>query len=113
EMIVRLHIAPQIGKHSLARIGPQHLQALYADRLAAGLSPQTVRKIHAVIHRALQQALLWNLVPRNVADLVMPVRVQRYEMRTLDQNQAQALLAAAAGDRLEAVYVLALTTGMR
>ena len=113
EMILRLHVVPQIGKHRLARLSPQHLQTLYADRLGAGLSSQTVRKVHAVVHRALHQATRWNLVVRNVADLVIPPRLQRHEMSTLNEAQARALLEAAAGDRLEALYVLAMTTGMR
>lgn len=113
EILLRLHVVPFIGQHRLARLTPQQVQKLYGDRLTAGLSPASVRKVHAVLHRALEQAVRWNLVLRNVADLVMPPRIQRREMRTLAPTQARALLDAAAGDRLEALYVLALTTGMR
>jgi integrase len=92
---------------------PQQLQRLYAERLKAGLSPTTVHHLHAVLHKALDQAVRWNLVSRNVGDLVDPPRIARHEMATLSPEQARALLAAADGNRLEALYVLALTTGLR
>lgn len=113
EGLVRLHAEPKIGKVPLAKLTPQHLQDLYADRLDAGLSPQTVRHLHAVLHRALGQAARWGLVTRNVADLITPPRISRHEIQALDVVQSRALLQAAKGDRLEALYVLALTTGMR
>ncbi len=113
EEYVRLHAIPELGRLALARLSPQHLQRLYASRLEAGLSPATVAHLHAVLHRALGQAARWGLVPRNVAELVTPPRPERREMFTLSPEQARTFLAAAEGDRLEALYVLALNTGMR
>ncbi len=113
EQYVRLHIAPALGKLTLARLTPQHLQRLYAERLEAGLSATTVHHLHAVLHKALDQAVKWNLVARNVADLVDPPRMPRHDISTLSPEQARLLLEAAVGDRLHALYVLALTTGMR
>jgi integrase len=113
EGLVRLHAMPKISQVRLARLSPEHLQNLYTDRLAAGLAAQTVRHLHAVLHRALEQAARWGLVYRNVADLVSPPRVGRHEMTALDAGQSRRLLEAAEGDRFEALYVLALTTGMR
>jgi integrase len=52
-------------------------------------------------------------VARNVADLVTPPRAERHEMQTLSPEQARAFLEAAQGDRFHALYVLALSTGMR
>jgi integrase len=113
QTLVRLHIVPEQGRVPLARLAPQHLQRLYASRQEAGLSAGTVRQIHAVLRRSLGQAERWGLVPRNVARLVTPPRNGRKEMKTLSPEQARCFLEAAAGDRLEALYVLALTTGMR
>ncbi len=113
EQYVRLHIEPTLGKFALTRLTPQHLQRLYADRLHAGLSPTTVHHLHATVHRALKQAVRWNLVVRNVADLVDPPRDAHFEITTLSPEQARTLLTTAEGNRLEAMYVLALTTGMR
>lgn len=50
---------------------------------------------------------------RNVAELVDPPRPTRHEMAVFSPEQARAFLAAAADNRLEALYVLAITTGMR
>jgi integrase len=111
--LLRTHALPAIGSLALPRLTPQHLQGLYADRLRRGLSPATVVHLHAVLHHALQDATRWGLVVRNVADLVRPPRRIRVEMTTLSPEQAQVLLDAVAEDRLQALYVLAITTGMR
>jgi integrase len=66
-----------------------------------------------VLHRALDAALRLGLVQRNVCDIVEVPRMRHYEMTTLTEEQAQRLLHAAKGERLEALYVLALATGMR
>lgn len=113
EQYVRLHAIPALGTIELTKLTPQHLQRLYTDRLAAGASPTTVHHLHAALHKALDQALRWNLVVRNAASLVDPPRNRHFEITTLSPEQARAFLDAATGDRLEALYVLALTTGMR
>jgi integrase len=113
EQYVRLHATPALGRVPLTRLTPQHLQRLYADRLKAGLSGTSVHHLHAMLHSALDQAMRWTLVPRNVADLVDPPRIQRHDISTLSPDQVRLFLDAAVGDRLETLYVLALTTGMR
>ena len=111
--VVRLHVLRILGRIRLGRLGPEHLQRLYAQCLKAGLAPGTVRQIHAVIHHALRDALRWGMVARNVATLVSPPRQQRREIQALSAEQVRLLLEAAQGDPLEALYVLAVTTGMR
>jgi integrase len=113
EQYVRLHVIPTLGRTSLTGLTPQHLQRLYSERLAWGLSSTSVHHLHAALHKALDQAVRWNLLQRNVADLVDPPRDRHFEITTLMPVQARRLLEAASGDRLEALYVLALTTGMR
>lgn len=113
EQYVRLHIPPDIGRLPLAKLTPQHLQRLYADRQEAGLSPMSVRHLHAVLHKALGQAARWGVTARNSADLVTPPRGERRQMDTLSPEEARRFLEAAQGDRFHAVYALALSTGMR
>lgn len=110
---MRLHAIPIIGKTPLAKLSAQHLQALYARKLAEGLSPTTVQHLHEVLHRALNRAVRLGVVYRNVADMVDPPRMSHHEMATLTEEQSRILLDVAAGERLEALYILALTTGMR
>ncbi len=111
--IVRDHIIPEVGDVRLARLTPQQVQRLINHRLEAGLSPQSVLYIRGVLRRALNEALRWGLVARNVATLVQPPRVQRFEISALDTDQAQRLLTAIRGDRLEALYSVALAIGLR
>jgi integrase len=66
-----------------------------------------------MLHKALEDALRWNLVARNVCDAVSPPRRDRYEIHPLTTEQAQQLLSAAHGHPLEALFVLALASGMR
>ncbi len=66
-----------------------------------------------MLHKALKQATRWNMVPRNVAEAVTPPRPASEEIRPLDAEGVAALLEAATGNRLEALYTVAVTTGAR
>jgi integrase len=113
EVNVRVHIKPALGHVRLARLSPQHLTRFYSERQASGLAPRTVLQLHRLIHAALKQAVRWDLVARNVAGLVDPPRAPRLDVQTYTAEEVRTLLAAAAGDQFEALYVLAVTTGMR
>jgi integrase len=115
---VNHHIVPALGRLKLKTLTPAHVQRLYRQKLdgadgSLGLSPSSVRYMHAVLHRALKQALRWGLVPRNVAEAVDIPRLVREEVQALSPEQARKFLDAARGDRFEALYVLAATTGLR
>lgn len=107
------YIAPAIGHVPLQKLSPQQIAQLYHERLQAGLSPRTVQIIHAVLRRALQQALRWNLIPRNPVDLVKRPRAERPEIATRTPDQVIRFLEAAREDRLHALYTLAATIGLR
>jgi integrase len=113
EQYVRLHIKPNLGRTTLVKLTAQQLSALYARKLEEGAAANTVRHLHATLHVALEDALRLDLVARNVADLVRPPRAPHLEMTAYTPEQANALMAAAQGDRLEALYVLMLTTACR
>jgi integrase len=110
---VRLHISPALGRIALKSLSAAHVQGFYRDRLDSGLSPTTVQKIHAVLHKALDQAASWSLVPRNPTESVKAPRPAPEEIRPLNREQAKALLETARRERFEALYVLAVTTGLR
>lgn len=113
ELIVRLHIVPRLGGIPIARLAPQDVQSLLVAKLAAGLSPRSVQYVHAVLRRALGQAYRWGIVARNVATLVDAPRVARAEVRPLTPAEARRFLDAIRGDRLEALYTVALALGLR
>jgi integrase len=111
--LVTNHVKPSIGRMKLKNVNALRLQSLYRERLDSGLSGSTVQKIHQVLHKALTQAMRWDLIPRNPADSVKAPTPTPKEMHPLSALEARKLLEAARGDRLEALYVLAVHTGMR
>jgi integrase len=111
--LLRLHVLPSLGKRPLARLTPQDVQTLLTAKLGEGLAPATVVQIRAVLRRALGQALKWGLVARNTAALTDPPRMQRAEVQPFSPEQARAFLAAVQGDRLEALYTVAVALGLR
>lgn len=110
---VHKHLIPALGKVRLAQLTTQHVQALYAAKLAAGLAPRTVRNIHATLRCALNEAIELGIIHLNVAKRAKLPRVPRTERPIYTAEQVQTLLDAAAGNRLEALYILVITTGMR
>lgn len=113
EKLVKLHLLPAVGGIPLAKFQPSQLQAVYSKMEARGLSGRTRQFLHAVGRRAFQQAMRWDLIARNVFDLVDRPRVEKKAMQVWTDEQARRFLDAATGDRFQAAYVLALTTGMR
>ena len=111
--LVNNHLRPALGGIKLKKLSAAHVQGFYRDRLDNGLSASTVYKMHAILHKALTQVLKWHMVPRNVTEAVRPPRPAPKEMRLLTSDEARSLLQAARGSGLEALYVLAVTTGMR
>jgi integrase len=111
--MIRPHIVPGLGRVRLKDLNPAHVRGFYRDRLDTNLSPATVHKMHVVLHKALDQAVSDGLIPRNVSKGVKVPQAMRKEIRPLTPEQAKALLEAARGDRLEALYILSLNTGLR
>jgi hypothetical protein len=109
--IVRRYLIPHLGAHLLAQLTPAHVQQLLSTLTDQGLHPHTVQQVRRVLHRALNRALKWEYVPRNVAALTDPPRGTRRLITPLSVDQARALLAAIAGHRLETLYRLALAWG--
>lgn len=113
EMWVERHITPAIGRVALGKLNPQHVSGILEQKRQEGLSPRSVQYLHTVLKLALKQAERWELVPRNVARLVDSPRVQRQEVVPLTPEQARTFLESIVGHRLEALFVLTLTLGLR
>ncbi|HKD35551.1 MAG TPA: site-specific integrase, partial [Pirellulales bacterium] len=102
-----------IGGLQLARLMAVNIHGMYSAIEKAGKSAETIRLTHSVLHRALKQAVRWRLIPYNMAADVDRPKVVKVDITPLTADQALVLLGAAAKDRFEALYVLAVTTGMR
>jgi integrase len=111
--LVKKHIIPSIGAVQLEKLTPRHVQTMLNAKAAAGMAPRGVHHVRAVLRTALNQAVRWGDVPRNVAALTDSPRVEAHEFTVLDPEQAGQLLAAASGDRLEALYAVAIALGLR
>jgi integrase len=115
EELVSLHLIPGLGRYRLAKLGPDHVSKFYADKQESHLSPRTVHHLHRVLHRALEMAVKWGYVPRNVCDAVDAPRVPKREMRPPTPEEIGALLDAAETheDRLRVLWALAVYSGCR
>src|SRR4051812_40493425 len=78
---VRLHLCPRLGALKLDELDGQTLNRFYASLLAKGLSPTSVRLVHATIRCALRDAMKWGLVSENVALSADPPRRANVEMK--------------------------------
>ena len=83
EIAVRVHIKPALGRLKLRKLTSVHVASFYQDKLAAGAAPASVNKLHVTLHKALDQAVKWNMIPRSVTKAVKAPRPASKEMRTL------------------------------
>jgi integrase len=111
--LVRTYIVPSLGRVKLTTLTPAHVQRFYREKLDSGLAPRTVQYLHTLLRKALKQAVKWGLIPRNVTDAVDAPRPAKKEIKYLSFDQAKAFLKVASEDRFWALYVLAISTGLR
>jgi integrase len=111
--IVRLYIEPDLGPIQLSKLTWQQIDALLNKMIKAGLSPRTVRYCLAVLRMSLEKARKRSLVGQNVALLVDQPRAVRHEIRSLSPEEARVFLNTVRGDRLEALYSVAIALGLR
>jgi integrase len=107
------YLTPALGTKKLADVTPADLQALYAQMHRDQFAPATIRLTHAVAHAAFEWAVDMDYLVRNPADRAHPPSKTRTPRPTLDADQARYLLHAVAGDELEPLWWLLLTTGIR
>jgi integrase len=113
--ITRVHISPALGRVKLKNLTPAHVRGFYGEKARTNLSAATVKKMHVVLRRALSHAVSDGVIPRNAADNVKPPRASApgEEIRPLNSVECCAFLEASRGERLEALYVLAVHCGLR
>lgn len=118
EQQIRLHIKPALGAVKLEELNAHTIQGLY-NRLSRerdgkpGLSPKSVKNVHGILHKALQQAVGVGYIRFNPSSACTLPRAEQKEIRPLDETQIGAFLNAIDGHRHELLYKVALFTGMR
>ena len=120
QTIVEKHLIPGLGSIVLSQLQPAHIQAYYAKALkeghrgsGGGLAARTVLHHHRVISEALNHAVKWGMVARNVALAVDPPRPVSKEMQILDDDGIGQLLEAARNTLYYTLIHLAVFTGLR
>jgi integrase len=126
--IVCRYLAPRIGRVELSKLSALHVRQCLNDLLArggvpekdengetheTGLSARTVQYCRAVLRKALNQAVKYGMVKRNAAAMTEAPKVVRAEISPYSPEQARAFLEAVKGDRLEALFTVAVALGLR
>jgi integrase len=110
------HIIPALRRRKLKDLSTTDIRRFYRNKRDEGLSNRSLQYIHTTLRKALEDARNDGIITRNPTDGVRPHKTPQgaaKESRALDPTQVKALLSAASGDRWEALYVVALYTGLR
>lgn len=118
--LVRKNIIPLLGAVLLTQLHPVQISACYSKALEGGrrdgrggLSASTVRYMHAVLHKALSQAVTWNMLQRNPAHAVTAPKIERGQMKALDESQMAELLERFRPTRMFVPVLLGAMCGLR
>ena len=117
EINVRVHLIPALGEKKLTKLTAEELQTFYRLKLESGLAPRTVGQIHATLRNALNVALKWGWITRNVAYDAKPPAVEEVSeagSNRLTANQAIRLLDEVKKEKwLDGPATIAAVTGLR
>lgn len=107
------HIKSSIGSTPLSRVRPETIDSFLKSKTNEGLSPRYVKLLRTVLSMALDQAVRWRLLDSNPAQYSLSIKQPSRTTKALSEDQASALLLAAKGDRLGALWTLMLSLGLR
>lgn len=122
ELYIRGHVKPLLGQWHLRDLTVDDLQDFFNDRRengnlkgAGGLSPKTLLNMRNMLHFALAQAMQNRLIPDNPVEGVRIPRAEKKEMRVLDREEQNKLIAAALDAEEPAAFgiIFDLFTGIR
>lgn len=108
--IIKNHLKPSMGAVKLENLTAHTIQHFYNG---LKLSPKSVKNVHGILHKALQQAVSNKYIRFNPADACILPRVVKHEIKPLDETQIRLFLEAIKGHRYEYLYTVTLFTGMR
>lgn len=108
------HIKPMLGRIALSELTALQIQQFYNHLLVEKeLSPKTIKNIHGVLHRALQQAVKLGMLRFNPSDLCDLPKVTKKEVRPLEEDEIVQFLDAIRDHRFGLLFQITLFTGMR
>ena len=110
---IKNHIKPQLGNIKLIALRPDQIQRFYTSLLNKGLSKRTVQYIHAILHKALKQALKWGLITKNPSDLVEVPKPDKKRFKIWNPKEVKLFLSTVKNHRWYPIYVIACYCGLR
>lgn len=113
QSITKTWIIPQLGDIKLTDLNQGDLSEFYKKLQEEKRSNRTIRHIHFAIRSALDMALKWGLVYKNVAESVTPPRLQKKNFQVWTAEELRRFLSEAKEDKYFIAFFLAATTGMR
>lgn len=111
---IKNHLKPALGNIRLDKLCVLDIQRFYNSlRDELRLSPKTIKCIHGIFHKALQQAVAVGYLSSNPTSACSIPRVEQKEISPLDNREIAEFLRAIRGHRFENFYLTTLFTGMR
>lgn len=111
---VETHIKPSLGNIKMALLNPTQVQTFYNDLLRKKkLSKKTIKDVHGILHKAIDQAVELNYIPTNATDPCKLSRPDNREILPLTETDIEAFLNAIEGHPFEPLFTVTLFTGMR
>ena len=115
---VRTHLKPSLGAVRLESLSAHTIQGVYnalgsKEGNVKGLSAKSIKNVHGVLHKALQQAVSNGYIRFNPTDSCVLPKITKQELHPLDENQIADFLKAIKGHRFESLFITTLFTGMR
>ena len=110
------HIKPALGAVRLDGLEPHMIQRFYntmSDRDGNPLSPKTIKNVHGVLHKALQQAIANGYISQNPSSACVLPKVQKPEIKPLEPSEIALFLKEADKDSYGNLFIVAIFTGMR
>ena len=111
--LIQNHIILHLGNFPLKDLRLSKIEQFYGTLISLGLGARTVRIVHSVLPRAFEKAVMYRLLTSNPAHGATLPKYQHAEMQVWDEFQVIQFLSAAHSSRYEALYHLAVKTGMR
>lgn len=114
QRVCRNYLSPALGMLRLSALTAPQIQHFYNSLLMEkNLSPKTVRNIHGIFHRAMEQAVKLGMIRSNPTELCDLPKARRKDIHPMEQDKIGAFLTAIKGNKYELLYLVTLFTGMR
>lgn len=112
--VIERHLGPLLGHRRLQDLKPSEVRGAYVKLADQGFSKSLLHQVRVILRQALQEALLDEIVSRNVADVArLPNFKRSRTARALDAREVTVFLKAAQQHRLGLLFEFVIASGLR